>query len=66
MSEPQSPGMVERWSLRLSTLRELLQMLSRHKRYWMIPMVVVFGLLGLVLSGLQAIEYVAPFIYAVF
>lgn len=52
--------------MRVATLRELMTMLARNKRYWMIPMVLVLGMVGLLLSGLQAMEYVAPFIYAVF
>jgi hypothetical protein len=41
-------------------------MLSRSGRWWLMPMMAVLVLLGLALVGLQAIQYVAPFIYAVF
>ncbi len=32
----------------------------------MMPLMMFLGVLGLVLAGLQAVQYVAPFIYAVF
>jgi hypothetical protein len=41
-------------------------MLRRNGRWWAIPAVMLVVLLGLVLAGLQAIPYVAPFIYTVF
>ncbi len=66
MEPDAAPGRIEGLRLRLDTLGELLNMLSRNKRWWLVPMVAVLGLLGLVLAGLQAVEYIAPFIYAVF
>jgi hypothetical protein len=41
-------------------------MVKRTRRWWMIPMLTIMMLVGLALSGLQAVQYVAPFIYAVF
>jgi hypothetical protein len=61
-----SLGTFEAWTMRLGTLGELVRMLRRHRRAWLVPMMVVLGLLGLALSGLQAFQYVAPFLYAVF
>ena len=52
--------------LRLGTLGQILRMLKRNKRWWLLPMMAILGVLGLVLSGLTAIEYIAPFIYAIF
>lgn len=59
-------GAVAAWRLRLGTLGELVRMLRRHQRLWLVPMMLVLGLLGLALSGLQAVQVVAPFIYAIF
>ena len=53
-------------SLRMGTIGQVYKMLKRSKRWWMLPMVPILVLLGLALSGLQAVQYVAPFIYAVF
>jgi len=53
-------------SIRMGTIRQIFQMLARTRRWWMLPMLVILVLLGLALSGLQAVQYVAPFIYAVF
>ncbi|MEC8191288.1 MAG: DUF5989 family protein [Myxococcota bacterium] len=53
-------------SLRMGTIGQVYKMLKRSKRWWMLPMVTILVLLGLALSGLQAVQYVAPFIYAVF
>ena len=53
-------------SIRLGTVGQIFKMLGRSKRWWMLPMIVILVLLGLALSGLQAVQYVAPFIYAVF
>ena len=53
-------------SIRMGTVRQVYKMLKRSKRWWMLPMMTIMVLLGLALSGLQAVQYVAPFIYAVF
>lgn len=53
-------------AIRMGTIRQIFKMLARTKRWWMVPMLVILVLLGLALSGLQAVQYVAPFIYAVF
>lgn len=70
MDEPSQPpamlGTLDAWRLRLATLGELWRGLVRARRYWMLPMLLVLGLLGVALTGLQAMPYVAPFIYAVF
>ncbi len=67
MATPNPPMTTSQaWALRLGTLGELGRTLLRTGRWWAIPMVVVLGLLAVVLTGLQAMPYVAPFIYAVF
>ena len=53
-------------AIRMGTIGQIFKMLGRTRRWWMVPMLVVLVLLGLALSGLQAVQYVAPFIYAVF
>lgn len=53
-------------ALRLGTLSQALHMLRANDRRWLLPMMVLLLLLGMILSGLQAIQYLAPFIYAIF
>jgi len=52
--------------LRFGTIGELMVMLARGGRWWMLPMVSVLTVVGLLLVFLQSVQYVAPFIYAVF
>lgn len=63
MSEDKKPSNM---AIRMGTIGQVYKMLSRSKRWWMVPMLTILVLLGLALSGLQAVQYVAPFIYAVF
>ena len=63
MAEDNKPSNM---AIRMGTIRQVFKMLSRSKRWWMLPMLTILVLLGLALSGLQAVQYVAPFIYAVF
>ena len=63
MAEDNKPSNM---AIRMGTIRQVFKMLSRSKRWWMVPMITILVLLGLALSGLQAVQYVAPFIYAVF
>jgi hypothetical protein len=51
---------------RASTIGELFGMLGHHGRWWIMPAFVLVVVLGIVLAALQAIPYVAPFIYTVF
>lgn len=53
-------------AMRMGTISQIFSMTKSNERPWLMPMMVLLALLGLVLSGLQAIEYVAPFIYAIF
>lgn len=46
-------------------LRELVQFLREEKKYWLVPMVLFFALLGLLLVFSQS-SAVAPFIYTLF
>lgn len=46
-------------------LRELWTFLAEQKKYWLIPIVLVLGLLGLLLVVAQT-SAIAPFIYTLF
>ena len=57
-----------RWqslSLRFSVFRQFYSMLGRTKRWWLAPLLAILTIFGLALTGLQAVEYLSPFIYAV-
>lgn len=49
----------------LSILREFWQFLRVRKKFWLLPIVVVLGLLGLLVVLTQG-SAVAPFIYTLF
>jgi hypothetical protein len=63
---PHRPARLEGLLLRLGTVGELVLLLVRGGRWWMLPLVLTLVVLGLFLVGLQMLEYVAPFIYVVF
>lgn len=67
MSSPEyRPGALERLLLRFGTAGELVALLWRGGRWWMLPVVVILlGAAGLLLF-LQSVHYVAPFVYMVF
>ena len=46
-------------------LAELLQFLREEKKYWLVPIVIVFVLFGLLIVFSQS-SAVAPFIYSLF
>lgn len=46
-------------------LSELLQFLREEKKYWLVPIVIVFVLFGLLIVFSQS-SAVAPFIYTLF
>lgn len=52
--------------LRFGIAAELVRVLWRGGRWWLLPMLVVLGVAGLLLAAVQAVEYVAPFVYTVF
>ncbi len=64
--EPHQPSRMEALLMRLGTIGELLLLLARGGRWWMLPLVLVLSVVGLFLVGLQMLEYVAPFVYVVF
>lgn len=59
------PGRMQSLAMRLSLFRDIYRMVGRSKRWWLLPMLVVLVVFGLALAGLQAVEYLSPFIYAV-
>jgi hypothetical protein len=61
-----TPSRMETWLLRFGTAGALLAMFAKGGRWWMVPMMVVFLIVGVGLLFLQSIHYVAPFIYMVF
>lgn len=71
-STPQAPESrtmaqrVDAWLLRLGTAGQLLGMLSRGGRWWMVPLTLVLLVLGIALVAIQSVQYIAPFIYLVF
>ncbi len=64
--EPYQPTRVESMLLRLGTAGELLAMMLRGGRWWMLPATLVLLAFAAVLLVLQSIQYVAPFVYMVF
>jgi hypothetical protein len=52
--------------VRLQTVAEMARLLRRTGRWWLWPVFVMLFILGLALASLQAMPYIAPFIYAVF
>ena len=46
-------------------IKELWQFLGEEKKYWLLPVVIVFALFGLVIVFAQT-SVVAPFIYSLF
>lgn len=51
---------------RMETVGELFALLVANGRWWMVPMVIVLMGAALLLAVVQAIEYVAPFVYSIF
>jgi hypothetical protein len=52
--------------MRLGTAGQLLGMLSRGGRWWMIPLTLLLLVLGIALVAIQSVQYIAPFIYLAF
>jgi hypothetical protein len=49
-----------------NTIKQLFQMLIERKLWWMIPMVVVFLVLGLLMIVAGSGSALSPFIYTLF
>lgn len=61
-----APGRLETFLLGLGTVGELMALVVRGGRWWMLPLILVLVSLAGVMLALQAVQYVAPFIYMVF
>ncbi len=61
-----APSRTETALMRLGVVGELIAHLARGDRWWLAPLALLLGLLGLVMVVLQSIEYVAPFVYLSF
>jgi hypothetical protein len=61
-----SPGVAARARMNLGTLGELAALLWRSGRWWLLPMSLVLAGAAVLLVVVQAVEYVAPFVYTVF
>jgi hypothetical protein len=64
VARPRRAGVAARTRINLGTLGELATLLWQGGRWWLLPMSVVLAAVLLVL--VQAVEYVAPFVYTVF
>ena len=60
-----TPGRLETFLLRLGTVGELMALVVRGGRWWMLPLILILVSLAGVMLALQAVQYVAPFIYMV-
>jgi hypothetical protein len=65
-TRPRSAGVAARTRMNLGTLGELATLLWRGGRWWLLPMSVVLAAAAVLLVLVQAVEYVAPFVYTVF
>ena len=52
--------------MKLATVSELARLLLSNGRWWLLPMLAVLLLTATLLVVVQAIEYVAPFVYTIF
>jgi hypothetical protein len=52
-------------AMRIAVIRDLFRMLGASRRWWLAPLLTLLVVLGLALAGLQAVQYLSPFIYAV-
>ncbi len=62
----QPPGRMKTALMRLGVLGELISLFAGGDRWWLAPLALLLGVVGLVMVVLQSIEYVAPFVYLTF
>ena len=65
-ARPPSTGVAARTRMNLGTLGELARMFWQSGRWWLLPMSIVLAGAAVLLVVVQAVEYVAPFVYTVF
>lgn len=51
---------------KMRVIREFWEFLRQEKKYWLVPIVMALGLLGLTVAFSQGSAAVAPFIYTLF
>lgn len=61
-----APGRLQTALMRLGVVGELIAHFAKGDRWWLAPLALVLGVLGLLMVVLQSIEYVAPFVYLTF
>lgn len=66
LPRPRRTGVTARTRMNLGTLAELAALLWQSGRWWLLPMTIVLGASALILLVVQAVEYVAPFVYTIF
>lgn len=64
--EESETSSLEKFLLRFGVIGELMVLFLLGERWWMAPLVLLLGVLGIILVVLQSFEYVAPFIYMAF
>ena len=64
--DPQPPGRLETTLMRFGVIGELLVQFATGDRWWMAPLVLLLGVLGLILALINSFKVVAPFIYMAF
>ena len=65
-TEENETSSLEKFLLRFGVIGELMALFLLGERWWMAPLVLLLGVLGIILVVLQSFEYVAPFIYMAF
>ena len=65
-AEESETSSLEKFLLRFGVIGELMALFLLGERWWMAPLVLLLGILGIILVVLQSFEYVAPFIYMAF
>ena len=65
-TEESEASSLEKFLLRFGVIGELMALFLLGERWWMAPLVLLLGVLGIILVVLQSFEYVAPFIYMAF
>ena len=65
-TEESETSSLEKFLLRFGVIGELMALFLLGERWWMAPLVLLLGVLGIILVVLQSFEYVAPFIYMAF
>jgi hypothetical protein len=59
-------AVMRRFTLAVGTVGELFRVVTKSGRWFLVPLIVVLVLAAVLLVVVQALEYVAPFVYTVF